>query len=146
MAQDVPLRLQTKQDVLIYVSQKSVQEKRPFKIQKSEPNRFCVVCTVTGCPFYILFKNNIDGWSPIRKSKEHSCVPSLPTVKKEWVKFKIFELFGSKEMPSAKDLLNLFHVTFGVEVTESMMKTARIEAKKELTEHKLSFGLVGSYL
>ena len=72
----------SKDEVKRFVQEKSVTEKKPFKIHKTEPKRFVVKCPNDGCPFKLFFSGNDGGVFELVEETKHACQSNIPTIKR----------------------------------------------------------------
>ena len=85
MASDTPQYLRSKEDVKLFVCDKSVLLKKPIVVVKSEYRRFLVACPEPGCSFSLKFYQRIDG---VFTSLNPSPIPATPS-------FPLSDVFGS---------------------------------------------------
>ena len=63
--------LASKKEVALFVCGKSVDEKKPFFVDKSVPNCYIVKCPEEGCAFKMLFRGNSGGFFQLVEQQEH---------------------------------------------------------------------------
>ena len=89
--------LPTKKAVTLFVCNRSVQEKKPFTIAKSEKKGFVVTCPEPKCTFRMSFFKQADGhFHQVGEARTHSCDAVLPTVKRSWLRERARELFQER--------------------------------------------------
>ena len=67
----------------MFVAEKSIKEKKPFKVSRSNPRRYEVVCVEKSCLFRLNIRAKIDDVFYITKTRhEHTCDILSPTFKK----------------------------------------------------------------
>ena len=77
----------------MYVAEKSIEEKKSFKVSRSDPRRYEVVCTDPDCLYRLNFRAKKDDPFHVTKSShEHTCDFLSPTFKKVWVRQRVTEL------------------------------------------------------
>ena len=94
----------TKKAVTLFVCDKSVQEKKPFTIARSEKKRLVVTCPEPKCMFRMSFFKQADGhFHQVGEARTHSCDAVLPTVKRSWLRERARELFQERGRLSEAD-------------------------------------------
>ena len=135
----------SKRDVKLFVCQKSVELKKPFSIDKTEPGRFVVSCTQPSCPFKMVFHGNDRGIYVLVEEHAHNCTAALPTIKRLWIRQMAVEMSAERKVTptTLKEYINEKHE---VDVDKIMIRNALAESKKAAVNDKTPFGLVASFL
>ena len=94
----------TLQDAKEYLAARSIVEKKPFRVKKSDPTRLDVVCQHPTCTFQINIVSDHEGLFYISKSRPHSCNAVNPTIKKSWVCLRISEILPENPRMTTNDL------------------------------------------
>ena len=68
--------------VKIFVCEKSVEEKKPFVLDKSEPGRVVVKCSKKHCAFKMIFHGVDAGAYQLDEEVQHTCQCFVPTIKR----------------------------------------------------------------
>ena len=135
-----------KRQVKLYVCSKSVEDKKPFAVVKTDPSRYQVRCTQRGCSFKRSFFKQLDGQFHVAEEREHSCDSVFPTVKRLWVCEAARELVQEKGRITPSELSVFLVKKYGVRVDKMMLSNAVADARKT-NEHETSpFGLVADFL
>lgn len=135
----------TLQDAKEYLAARSIVEKKPFRVKKSDPTRLDVVCQHPTCTFQINIVSDHEGLFYISKSRPHSCNAVNPTIKKSWVCLRISEILPENPHMTTNDLFTHFKLMFGVDVPKQMLVKAKCSVKKTTRESAASFGKVKSF-
>ena len=105
----------TKKAVTLFVCDKSLQEKKPFTIAKSEKKGFVVTCPEPKCTFRMSFFKQADGhFHQVGEGSTHSCDAVLPTVKRSWLRERARELFQERGRLSEADFEDILWERFGI--------------------------------
>ena len=131
----------------MFVAEKSIKEKKPFKVSRSNPRRYEVVCVEKSCLFRLNIRAKIDDVFYITKTRhEHTCDILSPTFKKMWIRQRATELLCQREKATASELGDSLRLTFGVHVQTPLLERCMGEAKSGVAFSEQSFGLVRSFL
>ena len=143
--QDERLTLRTKEDVKLFICDKSVREKKPFIVSKSEHRRYTVVCPHDYCTFKMSFYQRIDGVFYITKSWPHTCDSLSPAKRRIWIASKAKEALLEKPSvtPSEmRDLLKKKHrITIDLATLSVTLRRVRLDARGGT----ISFGHIASF-
>ena len=82
MATDMTTVFETVQEAKEFLAAKSVADKKPLRVKKSDPSRLDVVCEIQTCTFKLNVVSGHDGLFHISKSIPHSCNSVTPTLQK----------------------------------------------------------------
>ena len=82
MATDMTTTFETLQEAKEFLAAKSVADKKPLRVKKSDPSRLDVVCEIQTCTFKLNVVSGHDGLFHISKSIPHSCNSVTPTLQK----------------------------------------------------------------
>ena len=138
---------ESKRAVKLYIAGKSVREKKPFSIERSDSQRCDVVCPVDGCLYKINIRLRKDGMYHITKTScEHTCDSFSPTLKRSWIISEIVKLLSEKTAITVAMISDCFRSSFGIEVPIAMLERCTRQAKNKMLEGKTSFGKVKCFL
>ena len=121
--------LRTKEDVKLFISEKSVREKNPFTVVKSEHRRFAAVCPNNHCQFKMCFFQRLDGCFHVSDQKPHTCKDVFPTIKRVWVVAKVRDLLRAAPTITASQIVDRLKEAYGVDVEKMMLNQAIHEVK-----------------
>ena len=76
----------SKKAAKLFVCQASVDQKKPFVLDKSEPGRIVVTCPKQSCNFKMVFRGNQEGVYVLVEDRKHACISALPTIKRVWIR------------------------------------------------------------
>ena len=99
----------SKKAVHLYVCDKSVTDKKPFSVDKSDSTRLVFKCTKDQCPFKLTFRVIDDGCFPLVEERQHECDSLFPTIKRVWLREKIFDLLEERRKLKATQLAEILH-------------------------------------
>ena len=136
----------SKKDIRRFVQAKSVAEKKPFKITKTEPMRYVVKCTKDCCRFKLLFRGNDLGVFELVEERAHTCISHVGTVKREWVRERVNDILNSKPKVTPEELSQAIRDEFHVTVKRKMISNALADVKRTRSDVGDSFGLTASFL
>ena len=103
----------TKRDAKLYVAEKSVREKKPFKLFRSDSERFEVVCPVDGCAFRLNIRAQKDNHFHITKMNHaHTCCSFTPTITRAWVFSKTLGFMMERPKRTIRESTDSFHRAF----------------------------------
>ena len=136
----------SKKDVRLFVCEKSVSDQKPFCDDKSDSTRLVFKCTKEQCPFKLSFRVIGDGFFQLVEERQHECNSLFPTIKRVWLREKIFDLFQERGRLKAAQLAEILHEKFAITLDQTAVKNALRDVKKALLVDNRAFGLVVSYL
>ena len=136
----------SKKQLKAFVCAKSVADKKPFRVLKSDSIKYVVVCTVEGCKFHMSLAKNVDDIFHLVHAEKHDCDSVLPTIKRSWVSEQAAALLEDNKRLTVGDLKDFLRVTFGVTPDGVLLANALTDAKRLLAKVKPPFGLVSSFL
>ena len=134
------------EDTKLFIAARSVSEKKPFKVLKSDPSRFDVVCIEKFCSFKVNVAADHEGLFFISKECPHSCSSNEPTIKKAWVCWIMTEVLSDFPSIQTRELERYFKLTYKVDVPQQMIVKAKCALKKSTQERAESFGKIKSFL
>ena len=125
---------------------KSVTEKRPFKIYKTERKRYVVKCTKERCCFKLLFRWSVQGFFELVEEQAHTCISHVATIKREWVRERVNDILNRKPKVKPDELVQTIRDEFHVTVKRKMISNELADVKRTRSEEGDSFGLIASFL
>ena len=140
------LAFRSKKDIRRFVQAKSVAEKNPFKIHKTEPKRYVVKCAKDCCRFKLLFRGNGLGVFELVDEQAHTCISHVGTVKREWVRERVNDILKCRPKVTPEELAQAIHNEYHVTVKRKMITNALADVKRTRSEEGDSFGLTASFL
>ena len=137
----------TKRDAKMFVAEKSIREKKPFVVDRSDTRRYEVVCPVKGCLFRISIRARKDDRFHVTKAlHEHTCDSVAPTIKLSWLRSKAMGLLVRKPTITVQELSDWFRLSFGLEVSLPVLERCTRQAKDQILSDAASFGTIRSFL
>ena len=136
----------TKTDVQLHVCFKSVKEKKPFKVVRSDSERYVVCCPVGTCHFAMNFYKRMDGRFHLTRDVRHACNSLIPSLKRMWVRNIACDFLKTKKRMTPSQLQDSLGKEHGVNVGNVMASNSLADAKKEDRQTNDSFGLIASFL
>ena len=136
----------SKDEVKRFVQEKSVTEKKPFKIHKTEPKRFVVKCPNDGCPFKLFFSGNDGGVFELVEETKHACQSNIPTIKRGWVRDRVQEKLNATPKVTPGELEVAIKRDCHVTVKRKMVTNALADVRRARSAEGDSFGLTASFL
>ena len=85
----------------------SVLLKKPFIIDKSDPELFIVKCLHKTCPFKMSFQGTPDGVFILIEERQHVSDSLLPTIKRSWLREKIIDLLEDNGKLKVTQLIDI---------------------------------------
>ena len=131
MATDMMTVFETLQEAKEFLAAKSVADKKPFRVKKSDPSRLDVVCEIQTCTFQLNIVSDHEGLFHISKSIPHSCNSVNPTLKKSWICLKISEMFPDNPRITTDELFAFFKREFGINVPKQMLVKANAQSRSQ---------------
>ena len=136
----------SKKDVKLNICERSVGDKKPFSIDKSEPKRLLFKCHEKRCSFKLLLRSNANDIFQLIEERPHDCLCELPTIKRLWARERIAEVFEDDPRIKPKDLKERFREKYDVDVDISLLTNALLDVKKAFSFDNQAFGLLSSFL
>ena len=136
----------SKKDVKLFVCSKSVADKKPFVVERSNSKRHIVTCKADCCSFRMSFFKRADGLFHLVEERPHSCNCLKPTVKKVWLRREAKEFMKEFGRLSPKELAEKFLTVFKIAVDDVVIRRALNEDKEEESQTIAAFGLVEDFL
>ena len=130
----------SKRDVMIWLIENSVREKKPFCISKNDTKRILVTFTEKSWAFKTNVYIRKGGKFHVATQAKHTCASGTQTIQKCWLREKAVELLIDRGKVKSSDFACFFCVTFGVTVLPTILKTALKEARKMAFRDDESFG------
>ena len=140
MEPDADHGLRSKEDVKIFVAEKSVREKKPFTVVKSEHRRFVAICPNDNCQFRLCFFQRIDGCFHVSEERPHTCKDVFPTIRRVWVVSKVREILLGAPTITASQIVDRLRESFGVDVDKMMLNRAIHEVKNNSPDRVILLG------
>ena len=131
MQPNEPQYLRTKQDVKLFVCNKSVLLKKPFLISKSELRRVSVVCPEEGCEFAMHFFQRLDGVFILCHVRIHTCDAIRPTIRLVWVIAKAKEILRERPKITVSELRDCLKQRHEVDVDTMIVSLALRDVKTD---------------
>ena len=142
-----PTAFESKYAAKLFVSAKSVREKKPFSFERSDHQRIEVVCPVQGCMYKMHFRLRKDGMFHITKARcEHTCDSFVPTLTRSWIISEIVKLLSESPTITVPMISDCFRRSFGLEVPVTKLERCTRQARNQLLAEYASFGKVKSFL
>ena len=135
----------SKHDVKFFIFNRSVQEKKPFVIGKSEPGRVVVRCTRISCSFKMVFRGVDGGTYELVKDQPHNRQSFCPTLKRAWVRKMVEMMKRADKRVKPKAIMERLKAEFDVDVGNVLIKNALSDVRAPLYDNQ-AFGLVSSFL
>ena len=136
----------SKKDVQLHVCSKSVQEKKPFKVVRSDAERYVVCCPVDSCDFSMCFYKRMAGLFHLIRDVGHTCNSLIPSLKRMWVRNVACDYLKGEKRMTPSQLQDSLRRGHGVNVGNVMASNSLADAKKEDRQASNSFGLIASFL
>ena len=136
----------SKRDARLFICEKSIINKKPFTIDKSDTDRLLVKCPKQQCPFKMIFRGTNEGVFHLVEEQQHECDALLPTIKRAWFREKIFDLIEERGKVNAKQLTEILHEKYAITPDEKAARNALLDVKKALVVDNRAFGLVSPFL
>ena len=137
---------QTRRDVKIFVCQISVDTKKPFVFDKSEPGRIVVKCTSKACTFKMIFHGFGNGSFHLAQERPHTCQLFVATIKRCWVRKQVQEMKGANKAIKPAAMQEKLKADYKVDVDKALIKNALFDVKRSPSFDNRAFGLVCSFL
>ena len=135
-----PHPFDTKHEAKLFVAEKSIREKKPFKVVRSDARRFEIVCPVEGCAYKLNIRaRKDDKFYVTKKGRGHTCRSVSPTIKKVWLRSKIAEMIAESETITTPQLSDCFRLRFGLDVKLHILEKCYRQAKKRYPFNKRVF-------
>ena len=98
----------TKNDVILFVCEKSMLSKKQFCVARNEFRRYFVLCPNEDCEFFMCFFQKLDGFFHIIDERQNTCDDVFPTIKKVWVSWKVGMVLNERRNISPSELAQWF--------------------------------------
>ena len=142
---DVMTFFVSKRDVYLYVCERSVLNKKPFVVVRSDNKRFVVQCCY-GCNFHLSFFRQVDGCFHLVEERDHTCTELFPCIKKVRVCQKTRDLIDKYGKMTVTEVKNWLLETYGIHAETTMLCRAITQVRHEALGVKLGFGNLTSFL
>ena len=142
--QDERRTLRSKEDVTLFIYDKSVDEKKPFIVSKSEHRRYTVVCPHDYCTFKVSFYQRIDGVFYITKSWPHTCDSLSPAKRRIWIASKAKEALLEKPSVTPSEVMDLVKKKHKITIDLATLSVPLRRVRLHARGGTLSFGHIAS--
>ena len=136
----------TKDDVLIFVCENSVQLKKPFVVSKSESRRIVFKCKQDGCGFTLSFYKRFDSFYHVSSHQDRTCNEIFPVVKTVWVIEKALEFLNEQGKIRTSTFTQWIHETYQVIIEKTMVSRAISNVKRTVLFESTPFGFIAPFL
>ena len=135
----------SKDDVLFFVMERSMEEGKPFIVTRSDPRRFVVQCPDPACDFITSFYQSDDGFFRIHYDVDHSCQLLVPNIKRRWLFENVKILLNTRRTISSREVIDWVHEKYGFYPTKNMVSRAICDVRKSALGDKSPFGTIASF-
>ena len=139
-------RFTTKKDAKFLIADKSIREKKPFVVERSDSRRLEVVCPVQGCLFRLNIRARKDTFHVTKSLHEHTCESMAPTVKMSWLRTKTMTLLVERPTITVQQLSDCFRRLFGLELYVPLLERCLRQARDQILSESATFGTIRSFL
>ena len=102
----------SKNDLVRFIQDYHVEEKKPFRVGKSDDKRYEVHCNKLNCKFKATARRQTDGKYELVTFETHSCDQIFPSVSVAWLKRVIEEKRLVTERTTPNDIKNAIKTEF----------------------------------
>ena len=138
MQPNEPQYLHTKQDVMLFVCNKSVLLKKPFLISESELLRNSILCPQVGCESTMHFYQRLDGVFNLCLVRKHTCDAVRPTIRRVWVITKAKEILRERPKIAVSELRDCLKQRHEVDVDTMIVSLAIRDVKTDTLQGAVS--------
>ena len=118
----------------MWVFDSSVKDKKPFRVTKSNQERFVVCCREESCTYKVSIRLHKDGLFHVVKYVPHSCQSIFPTIKTAWVRERSKQILLKSQKIDTRSLTNTLKDEDGVVVAKSTAYVGFCNARKSITK------------